>query len=89
MGMEWVESSQTFEYNIKKHLYSFCAGTMCFYGTLFFLFFEAKSFVEYTEALFLFSTDMMCGVITFFLVIRLDALGEMSKIIKNATTESK
>lgn len=89
LGMEWDESSQKFSYSIKKNVISQCVSGAVFISTLIFLVKEAKTFDEYTEALFMCSTAVMCTIITAFIYIKLDMLAEFIRTAKIAAAESK
>lgn len=89
LGMEWDESSQQFFYSIKKNVFNYSIGAVCVTGTLLFLINDAKSFQEYTEALFICSSAFMCSIIYTFFYIKLEEFSEFTKICKNSVGESK
>lgn len=89
LGMEWDDSSQKFAYSLKKNLYAYGVSVVCITCTLSFLIHDAVNFDEYTEALFIFSSAIMCNIITTFLYIKLDVLSEFVKICRNSIGESE
>lgn len=89
LGLEWHEDSQKFVYNINKTIIAKGAHFVSFTCTLCFLIKDAKSFDEYTEALFVCSTSAMCIVITICIYIKLGVLAEYIKSARAAVSESK
>lgn len=85
--MEWDESSQKYLYSVKKNAYAYCVSVICITLTLLYIIYDAKSFVEYTEALFACSTAFMCIIITTFIYLKLDDLSEMTKLIRTTLNE--
>lgn len=89
LGMEWDENSQKFLYNIKKSAVTKIVSITCFIFTLLFLMYDAQSFDEYTEALFVCSTSVMCSIITTAIYIKLDMFSKFTKMIKRELNRSK
>lgn len=89
LGMEWDEGSQKFLISIEKLFVSQSQCVVCFVTMLLFIINEAESFDEYTEALFMGSTAVMCTIIYIFLYIKLNVLSEFIRTAKIALNESK
>lgn len=89
LGMEWDESTQKFVYSIIKNFYAYCVSIMCITLTTFYLIYDAQRFEEYTEALFVCTTAVMCSIITTFIAIKLDVFSEFIKASKTSHNERK
>lgn len=89
LGTSWDESAQKFRYSYKMNSISLGFGVLCFFLTLLYLFFEANSFEEYTEALFICSSAVMSDTIGLFIYIKLDAWTEYKKICDIAAEDSE
>lgn len=89
LGMEWHESSQKLLISIKKMFVSEFCCVVCFVTMLLFLIEDAESFDEYTEALFMGSTAVMCTIIYIFLYIKLDVLSKFIRTARISLNESK
>lgn len=89
LGMEWDDHSQKFLISITKNVYAYCISIMCITSTTLYLIFDARSFDEYTEALFVCSTAIMCTIITTFICIKLKLLSEFIKSSRMVVNESK
>lgn len=89
LGMEWDEKSQKFLISLGKMFVSEFCCVVCFVTMLLFVIKDAESFDEYTEALFMCSTAVMCTVIYIFLYIKLDVLSEFIRTSKIELSESK
>lgn len=89
LGLEWDESSQKLLYSIKKQFISQFLGVLCIISTLIFLTNDAKTFLDYTEALFICSTAVMCNLIYIIFYIKLNELSEFTKISKSFVGERK
>lgn len=89
LGTEWDESSQKYLYSLRKKLVAVCVGLLCFILTFIFLIKDAKTFDEYTEALFICSTAFMCTVITAEIFLKLGTFSEFTRTCKIAIDNSK
>lgn len=89
LGTRWDESAQRFRYSYKMNSISLGFGVLCFISTLLFLFFEANSFQEYTEALFICSTAVMSDAIGLFIYIKLNEFTEYKKVCDIAAEDSE
>lgn len=89
LGLEWDESSQKLLYSIKKQFISQFLGVLCIMSTLIFLTNDAETFLDYTEALFICSTAVMCNLIYIIFYIKLNELSEFTKISKSFVEERK
>lgn len=89
LGMEWDESSQRYFISFKKMFIPQFLGVICFTTTLIFLIKDAKSFEEYTEALFMCSTAALCTIIYTFFYVKLNEFSAFTKLAKIGFSESK
>lgn len=89
LGTEWDDKTQRFYYSFKKNTISLGFGALCFTLTLLFIIYEAKTFEEYTEALFICSSAVMSDTIGIFIYIKLDEFSEFVKICSIAADESE
>lgn len=89
LGTVWDESSQKYIYEIRKKLVAVYVGLLCFILTFIFLIKDAKTFDEYTEALFICSTAFMCSVITAEIFFKLEKFSKFTRTCKIAINNSK
>lgn len=89
LGMEWDDGSQKFSISIKKLFVAQFLGVICFVTTLIFLIKDAKSFDEYTEALFMCSTAALCSIIYIFFYVKLSEFSAFTKTAKMGLSQSK
>lgn len=89
LGTVWDESSQEYVYKIREKFIAVCVGLLCFILTFIFLIKDARTFDEYTEALFICSTAFMCSVITAEIFFKLDKLTQFTRTCNIGIDNSK
>lgn len=88
LGIEWDESSQKYTFN-RKNIIPQIVCVHCITLTLLFLIYDAKSFVEYTETLFILSTAFLCGIVYISVYIKVNVLHNFFESCNSVANMSK
>lgn len=88
MGIEWDESALKC-FSTKRYLITIALCFTCIISTFLFLVYDAKSLVEYTEGLFIFSTAISCCIISLSAYIKMHVLSDFIKNCKDLINQRK
>lgn len=88
LGLECDESSKKFVYTKNYFAFQFSC-IVCIVLTFLFLIYDAKTFDDYTEALFILSTGLMQGIISVSISFKMNNFFNFIENCKNVFDESK